>query len=96
MASAIFNLGADYSHLAEAMTVGRVKEITPDTIAFLDGYSEPLLPRVAKALELAGIERVRLYAAMDTFAVTLRDGRIGQGPTIRAAIENANHERKAA
>ena len=40
------------------------------------------------------VANVRYYYSMETFAVTLRDGRQGQGSTIRAAIDNAN-QRKA-
>ena len=40
------------------------------------------------------VANVRYYYSMETFAVTLRDGRQGQGLTIRAAIDSAN-QRKA-
>ena len=52
--------------------------------------------RLAEAMREERIKRVTFYDAMDQFGVTLRDGRTGHGKTIRAAIENASHERKAA
>ena len=52
--------------------------------------------RMDADLRQSELHRVTFFTSLDAFGVTLRDGRIGQGPTIRAAIENASHERKAA
>ena len=38
------------------------------------------------------VANVRYYYSMETFAVTLRDGRQGQGSTIRAAIDSATEK----
>lgn len=56
----------------------------------------PGYDRLAEAMREEGLKEVRFYAAMDQFGVTLRDGRTGHGKTIRAAIETASNERKAA
>ena len=59
--------------------------------------SKPIDPAdELEATMRGGVKSVRFYSSFDTFAVVLRDGRSGQGKTIRAAIETASHERKAA
>ena len=51
--------------------------------------------RLAEAMLKEGIHEVRWWQSAGCFTVKLTDGRSGQGKTIRAAIETANHERLA-
>lgn len=45
--------------------------------------------RLAEAMEAEGIYQIRRHPKLHTFTVTMLDGRIGGGKTIRAAIEDA-------
>lgn len=56
----------------------------------------PGYDRLAEAMVAEGVHEVRWWQSAGCFTVKLADGRSGQGKTIRAAIETANHERLAA
>lgn len=56
----------------------------------------PGYDRLADAMRAEGIYQVRHYAVGDQFTVEMRDGRTGQGKTIRQAVETASHGRLAA
>ena len=67
------------------------KEKTMKPIDVGPGYD-----RLAEAMYAEGVHQVRFYRTASAYTVEMFDGRTGQGPTIRAAIESANHERLAA
>lgn len=56
-----------------------------------DGYNT-----IAEAMEAEGLYQIRHYAKAPRFSVQTHDGRIGQGATIRDAIDNASHIEVAA
>lgn len=48
--------------------------------------------KLAEAMEAEGIYQIRRHPRLLMFTVTMQDGRIGGGRTIRAAIETAKRD----
>ena len=48
--------------------------------------------RLAEAMEAEGVYQIRRHRTLQMFTVTMQDGRIGGGRTIRAAIEAAKRD----